>query len=149
MTRVPIQQAVLERILPYVPPYWVRQAVADPMHSLAGREDWFRAAVLFVDISGFTPLTEALSQRGPEGIEELSNLLGRYFDAMSEPVIALGGEIFKFAGDSLIVLFYSEREELCLGAALECALRMQQAVRDFRIHAETNVYQRCQRLVTE
>lgn len=124
-------QAILQRVLPYVPPYWVRQAWMDPHQSLVGREACLRAAVLFVDISGFTPLTEALSQKGPEGIEELSSLLDRYFDAMSAPVIALGGEVFKFAGDSLIVLFDADQDELYLGAALECAIRMQQAVRTF------------------
>lgn len=117
--------------MPYVPPYWVRQAVLDPHHTLVGREACFRAAVLFVDISSFTPITETLSQRGPEGMEELSELLDRYFGAMSEPVQALGGQVFKFAGDSLIVLLDSDEQDLYLGAAVECAMRMQQAAREF------------------
>jgi class 3 adenylate cyclase/tetratricopeptide (TPR) repeat protein len=64
-------------------------------------------------------------------MEELSGLLGQYFDAMSEPVAALGGQVFKFAGDSLIVLFRSDEKDLYLGAAVECAMRIQQAVREF------------------
>jgi len=124
-------QVILNRILPYIPPFWVRQARMDPGRSLAGREACFRAAVLFVDISGFTSLTEALSGRGPRGMEELSNLLDQYFAAMSEPVAALGGQVFKFAGDSLIVLFGFDGQDLYLRAALECARRMQQAVRSF------------------
>lgn len=127
------EREVLRRILPYVPPYWVRQAFADPEHSLVGREARINAAVLFVDISGFTPISEALSQRGPAGVEELSAILDRYFAAMSEPVTALGGEVVKFAGDSLIVLFPVQPDggDAHLGAALHCSLRMQRAMSEF------------------
>jgi adenylate cyclase len=127
------EREVLRRILPYVPPYWVRQAFGDPEHSLVGREARIHAAVLFVDISGFTPISEALSQRGPGGVEELSAILDRYFTVMSEPVMALGGEVVKSAGDSLIVLFPVQPDggDAHLGAALHCSLRMQRAMSEF------------------
>ena len=104
------EHAVLQRLLPYVPPYWVRQAIADPDRALVGREERFYAAVLFVDISGFTPISEALSRRGREGVEELSAILEDYFTVMSGPVLAYGGEVVKFAGDSLIVIFPEARD---------------------------------------
>jgi class 3 adenylate cyclase len=49
---------------------------------------------------------------------------------MAEPVSALGGEICKFAGDSLIVMFPAlpSGDDTHLGTALACALRMRQAV---------------------
>jgi class 3 adenylate cyclase/predicted ATPase len=123
---------ILARLMPYVPPNWVSQAVADPEHTLAGREEWLQAAVLFCDISGFTPIAEALSLRGREGIEELSALLDRYLTTMSELVVTLGGQVAKFAGDSLIALFpRAGVGEVHLGSALACALRMRQAVSGF------------------
>jgi class 3 adenylate cyclase/tetratricopeptide (TPR) repeat protein len=123
---------ILERLIPYVPPNWVSQAVADLEHTLAGREERLHAAVLFCDISGFTPIAEALSRRGREGIEELSALLDRYLTTMSELVVTLGGQVAKFAGDSLIALFPRvDAGEVHLGSALTCALRMRQLVSGF------------------
>ncbi len=127
------EREILSRIIPYVPPYWVRQALADPTRPLVGREERTFAAVLFADISGFTPITEALSQYGHEGIEELSALLDRYFTVMSQTVFALGGEVVKFAGDALIAAFSvcPERGDAHLGSAIACALRMQGAMATF------------------
>ena len=53
----------------------------------------FRGAVLFADVSGFTPLTEKLAQKGDEGPEEITRLLNRYFGRMialieSDPELA-------------------------------------------------------------
>lgn len=127
------EREILSRIIPYVPPYWVRQALADPTRPLVGREARTVAAVLFADISGFTPMTEALSQRGREGIEELSAILDRYFTSMSQTVLDLGGDVVKFAGDALIAAFFvcPELGDAHLGSAIVCALRMQQAMRAF------------------
>ena len=127
------EHEVLKGILPYVPPYWVRQAFADPERTLVGREERIYAAVLYVDISGFTPISESLSRRGREGIEELSSILERYFAVMSVPALSLGGEVVKFAGDSLIALFPAQPDgaDAHLGAALNSSLRMQKAMSDF------------------
>jgi class 3 adenylate cyclase/tetratricopeptide (TPR) repeat protein len=124
---------ILKRIIPYVPPYWVRQALNDPERTLVGREERIYAAVLFVDISGFTTISEALSRKGRKGKEELSALLDRYFTVMAEPVAALGGEVVKFAGDALIVAFAAQWDsgDAHLGSAIECALRMQNAMVEF------------------
>jgi class 3 adenylate cyclase/tetratricopeptide (TPR) repeat protein len=129
------EHQILERLLPYVPPYWVRQAAADPTRTLVGREERIYGAVLFVDISGFTPMSEALSRKGREGVGELSRILGRYFTVMGELVLADGGEVVKFAGDSLIVIFPAQidRGEAHLGSALHCALRMQEAMAQFAV----------------
>jgi class 3 adenylate cyclase/tetratricopeptide (TPR) repeat protein len=124
----------LQSLLPYVPLYWARQALLDPEHTLVGREERFYAAVLFVDISGFTRISEALSRKGNEGVQELlDDILERYFAVMAEPVLAYGGEVVKFAGDSLIVIFPAQmdRGEAHLGSAIQCSLRMQDAMSEF------------------
>lgn len=124
---------VLERLVPYVPPYWVRQAFRNPDTTLVGREERPYGAVLFVDISGFTTISEALSRMGHDGVEELSKILERYFTVMSKLVLWYGGDVVKFAGDSLIVMFPASEEtgEAHLGSALRCSLDMQTAMDEF------------------
>jgi class 3 adenylate cyclase len=57
------------------------------------------AAVVFADISGFTPLAERLARRGPAGAEELSTLLNAYFAKLTTLIAGHGGEVITFAGD--------------------------------------------------
>jgi class 3 adenylate cyclase/Flp pilus assembly protein TadD len=65
----------------------------------------FKATTLFLDISGFTPLTETLMQQGTEGAEILSEIL----DSIFKPLVALvsthGGIIPHFAGDAFTAIF--------------------------------------------
>lgn len=64
-----------------------------------------RGALLFADISGFTALTERLTPRGTAGIEQLVQRLNGYFSRLIEVLLDHGGDVLKFAGDTLIVLF--------------------------------------------
>ena len=75
---------LLPTIAAYLPPHLVRAVLENPASQLPADISPVRydAAVLFADISGFTPLTEALGQRGSEGPEELTRLLNRYFSWM-------------------------------------------------------------------
>ncbi|WP_243075397.1 AAA family ATPase [Microbacterium sp. SS28] len=57
-----------------------------------------------VDISGFTTLSEQLAAAGREGTEQLIATLSRIFTVLL-PVTDDGGDIVKFAGDALFVLF--------------------------------------------
>ena len=137
------ERQILKRLISYVPPYWVRQAISTPDQPLIGREERIYAAVLFVDISGFTPITEALTRKGRKGIEELSAILDRYFTVMAQPVMDLGGEVVKFAGDALIVAFPAQPDggDAHLGAALHCALRMQEAMAEFtEVHTTAGTF---------
>ena len=64
------------------------------------RSGTFQAATLFVDISGFTPLTESLMQHHKDGAEVLSEALGAIFGPLVSQVYARGGLIPLFAGDA-------------------------------------------------
>lgn len=64
-----------------------------------------QACVLFVDLSGFTRLTERLMQQGAEGAEELSYVLNHIFQPTVRLVYEQGGFIPYFAGDSFTALF--------------------------------------------
>jgi len=111
-------------------PFVVRSALArlpDQALPLPGAAP---AALLFADISGFTPLTERLMARGPEGVETLSALLDSWFGAMVDRITEHGGDVLKFAGDALMASWLVEPggaadlEEACARAA-GCALALQ------------------------
>ena len=63
------------------------------------------AYTLFVDLSGFTPLTEALMRQGTRGAEQLSNVLNDIFEPLVRMVYAKGGFIPYFAGDAFTAIF--------------------------------------------
>jgi len=59
---------------------------------------------VLVDISGFTTLSEQLAATGREGTEQLIATLSRIFTVLL-PATDDGGDVVKFAGDALLVLF--------------------------------------------
>jgi class 3 adenylate cyclase len=68
----------------------------------------FNAASLFIDISGFTTLTEELIQHGLEGAEVLANTMQAVFDPLLETFMGCGGIVTGFAGDAFTALFPTE-----------------------------------------
>jgi class 3 adenylate cyclase len=62
-------------------------------------------SLLLFDITGFTPLTERLARRGREGAEELSNLLDTVFSQLLMDAEDEGGDLLKWGGDALLLLF--------------------------------------------
>jgi predicted ATPase/class 3 adenylate cyclase len=69
--------------------------------------DRMHGAALFADISGFTPLTEALAREfGPQrGAEELTIHLNRVYDALIEEVHRYRGSVISFSGDAITCWF--------------------------------------------
>ena len=60
---------------------------------------------LFSDISGFTKLSVAFSKKGRVGPEYLTFCINRYMEQIINIIGANGGDIFKFAGDALMVIW--------------------------------------------
>jgi class 3 adenylate cyclase/tetratricopeptide (TPR) repeat protein len=79
----------------------------------------FDGTLLSADISGFTALSERLAGLGHEGAEELTDLLNRCFGEMIEACEARGGDIVKFGGDALLVLFTGDDHARRGAAAME------------------------------
>jgi class 3 adenylate cyclase len=96
----------------------------------------FSAAVLFADISGFTPLAERLARRGPGGAEALSGLLNGYFAELMALIAEHGGEVISFAGDGLLAVWPAtgENQDLTLATcrAGRCALAVQAALHGYQ-----------------
>ena len=84
----------------------------------AGRDSGaFEGAGLFVDISGFTALTETLSAHGPSGAEAVADALRFYFDPLVSAVHARGGWVSRYAGDAFTALFDDPLAAASAGAA--------------------------------
>lgn len=128
---------LLPTLAAYVPPSLIQAALNNslPLIQIEPSSERFPGAVLFADISGFTPLTEALGQKGAEGPEELTRLLNRYFTWMIAFVEAQGGEVVKFGGDALMVVFPTNGEPLgqAVRRAMQAAETMQSAMEEFGI----------------
>lgn len=63
------------------------------------------ACCMFVDLSGFTPMTETLMKTGSQGAEVLSEILAVFFRPMILSVYHHGGFITGFAGDAFTAVF--------------------------------------------
>jgi phosphohistidine swiveling domain-containing protein len=91
-------------------------------------------AVLFADISGFTPLTEALTEAlGPRrGIEELTDQINAAYDALIAQVDSYRGSVISFAGDA-ITCWFDDRDGPVAARAVACAQAIQRAMAAFRV----------------
>jgi class 3 adenylate cyclase/tetratricopeptide (TPR) repeat protein len=105
----------------YVPRLLPAWAAADPgpVHRVVD------GSLLLFDITGFTPLTERLARRGREGAEELSNLLDTVFSQLLMDAEDEGGDLLKWGGDALLLLFDGP-DHGCRAA--RAALRMHRAL---------------------
>ena len=118
------QRAAAETLAIYMP--------MDRRHALARGEtlpDRSEGAALLADISGFTPLTEALARELglQRGAEELLRHLNRVFGALIDEVHRYGGSVIYFSGDALTCWFDHDVG----GRAAACGLAMQAAMQQF------------------
>ena len=118
----------------YVPRHVAEDLLQFPDASPIRREARFNAVALFADVSGFTPMSEALGKTGRVGTEELTAILNRYFDPMIELIHSYGGIIGKFGGDAMTVLFpYSDdTQSVVVRRAIQCALLMQERMVNYK-----------------
>lgn len=63
------------------------------------------STTLFVDVAGFTPLTDRLGAIGSRGTEELSQLMRHFFGAVVNTLLDRGGDPIAFGGDALTIVF--------------------------------------------
>ena len=91
-------------------------------------------SAIFADISGFTRLTEKLTQTlGPrKGVEELSRRLNDVYGALIDQVEAYGGSVISFAGDSIIGWFEEAQASSACLRAVTAAQGMQRSMQNFR-----------------
>jgi len=90
--------------------------------------DWqeIDSTLCFVDLSGFTALSERLARRGRIGAEELTDVLNRVFGEMLDVAYAHGGSLAKFGGDALLLHYAGDDHAFHAAAA---AVEMRSALR--------------------
>lgn len=88
--------------------------------------DRVSGSALFADISGYTPLTEALvGEFGPRrGAEEIAIAINRVFDGVLGVLHRFGGSVIYFAGDAVTCWLDGDDGSL----AVACGLAMQEAM---------------------
>jgi class 3 adenylate cyclase/tetratricopeptide (TPR) repeat protein len=137
-------QTLMELLASYVPKLIQKRAYQNPTPIAEPLRDNFQSVVLFADISGFTALTERLAEKGPVGAESLARILNDYFGKMIDVIHEYSGDVVKFAGDALIVVWPIASDLGTPGLAseelkrqrtlhvLECSLKIREKMLDYK-----------------
>ncbi|HLA45656.1 MAG TPA: adenylate/guanylate cyclase domain-containing protein, partial [Aggregatilineales bacterium] len=99
------QEQLLHNLEPYLPTDRFRAIIAGK-----ALDDESTGAAMFVDVSGFTPLTVSLVEEfGPQrASEELKRRLNPMFEAVAGLVFTHGGSVIRFVGDGFTAWFPDE-----------------------------------------
>jgi len=116
----PDRRDLLKPYLPRLLIQWLVERPADTWRALD-------ASFVFVDISGFTNLSEKLAKRGKVGAEELADAINRCFAGLLAVAYAEGGGLVKFGGDALLLLFEGDDHP---ERACRAAVGMRRALRE-------------------
>jgi class 3 adenylate cyclase len=125
----------LQTLNAYVPPPVARLAFTNPHQPLAGSWRRFQAITIFADISGFTPLAEALASSGLRGAAELNAILNQVFESLITTIESHGGQVICFSGDALSLIWPCEPENMAQTAwrTLQAAFAMQSTIAGFTV----------------
>jgi predicted ATPase/class 3 adenylate cyclase len=105
-------------LTPYVPRLtveWLAEAGAREWRELDG-------TMAFVDISGFTAMSEKLAREGKSGAEQVTEVMNATFGALLDVAYSYGGSLLKFGGDALL-LFYDGEHHAARAARAAYELR--------------------------
>lgn len=91
-------------------------------NSLTANET-INATALFIDICGFTAITEK------ESPDFVVNIINSYFDLMVKQIISHGGRVDKFMGDAVMAVF---KGEFHLDRAIDAALAVRAEIDDIK-----------------
>ncbi len=82
------------------------------------------AGTMFVDISGFTFMTQKLMEKGKEGVEILTDAMNFIFAPAIRTIMSYDGFISTFAGDAFTAIFPMDKSNLL--KFLSCALQIKE-----------------------
>ena len=92
----------------YVPRVLLRRLVTAPETPVLTLD----GTVVFIDISGFTRLSERLARTGREGAEHLADTIGSCLSELLATAYVNGGSLLKFGGDALLIWFDGDEHPL-------------------------------------
>lgn len=94
-----VEGSAARELSKFVPDEVVRQAKAGEERMQAGQGEVREATVLFMDIEGFTTISESMTPT------ELIATLNEYFAVVTRPIVDHGGVINQFQGDAILATF--------------------------------------------
>ena len=99
-------------LLPRLVRDWAERTPAETWRELDG-------SLVSVDLSGFTALAERLQAKGRAGAEELVLAISGVFEGLIGIANRRGGDVLKFRGDALLILFSGDAhaERACRAAS--------------------------------
>ncbi|HZP31260.1 MAG TPA: adenylate/guanylate cyclase domain-containing protein, partial [Acidimicrobiia bacterium] len=115
----PAEVSILAPYLPRLVIDWIADDFDRTYQEIEG-------SVTFVDVSGFTNLSERLAKRGKVGAEDLADAIGSCFTQLLAVAYAEGGGLLKFGGDALLLLFTGPDHE---ARACRAAVAMRKELR--------------------
>ncbi|HEY7490059.1 MAG TPA: response regulator [Candidatus Tectomicrobia bacterium] len=128
--KVSLLQNIQDHLVKFVPHSVTRLIVANPAApELEKREQ--DVSVLFVDISGYARLSEALPH------QQVNSMVEQYFSRVLDCIYANGGDINETAGDGLMAIFAHTDPPSHARQAVQAALEM---VRQTASLAEQSVF---------
>ena len=108
----------------YVPRMAIQWLTEHPDQRTIERE----GSVVFADISGFTALSERLmAEMGDRGAETVTRVMNKAFAELVEVVLLEHGDLLRFGGDAILVMFTGEGH---LGRACRAACDMRDGIGD-------------------
>src|SRR6478609_10698814 len=107
MAALPDESHMAIDFTPYVPRLVIEWLAENP------DREWREVdgTMAFVDISGFTAMSEKLATQGKVGAEQVTEVMNATFDALLRVAYAYGGGLLKFGGDALLVFFDDDGHE--------------------------------------
>ncbi|MGB2953520.1 MAG: AAA family ATPase [Gaiellaceae bacterium] len=122
-TAAPEEYTAEVDLTPFVPRVvieWLREMPESRQRTLEG-------TLAFVDISGFTAMSERLARKGKLGAEEVTEVMNDTFTRLLDFAYTFGGGLIKFGGDALLLFFSGAGHE---GRACDAAHGMRRALRE-------------------
>jgi len=106
-------------------PKWVEARLRSEGQSAGPSADARSAAVLLVDIAGFTARTDAALGDGAEG---LTDFINSCFAILTEVISQYGGDIVAFAGDAILAVWDDPDLATATDQAARCGLALRDAL---------------------
>ena len=129
-----LKQQIRKQFETYLDPRQVAELQKDPSKLKLGG-DRKEMSFLFMDIVGFTPISEYYKNKDdPEGLVEVIN---DYLNRMTKIVLDNGGTVDKYMGDCIMAFWNApldceDHAEMAVKTAIECAEETERLKQDFK-----------------
>lgn len=95
------------------------------------QNETIEATVVFIDICGFTTITET------ESADTVVKMLNKYFDVMVQEIIAQNGHVDKFIGDAILAVFKGDYH---LDRAIDACLAVRKQIENLPAQSESSTF---------